>query len=148
MAGRRRRGQEPTVRGTCTESGQCAAERLSMRSNTWRFVSTLVQTPVGRPKCAYLANDPVYRLFTMSRALCLVWVPSGDMVWVGRYGGVKSALSALFIPKQNQCQIVSNDFGLISNFTRVCLGYFGATLIFGLCGFEFEIQVLNYLNFP
>jgi hypothetical protein len=29
-----------------------------------------------------------------------------------------------------------NDFGLISNFTRVCVVYFSATLIFGLCGFE------------
>jgi hypothetical protein len=29
------------------ESGQCAAERLSTRSNTWRFVSAFVQTPVG-----------------------------------------------------------------------------------------------------
>jgi hypothetical protein len=58
------------------------------------------------------------------------------MVWVGRYGGVKSALSALFSLRQNPCQIMSNDFGLISNFTKVFLGYFGATLIFGLCGFE------------
>jgi hypothetical protein len=32
---------------------------------------------------------------------------------------------------------VSNDLGLISNFSRVFLGYFGATLIFGLRGFEF-----------
>jgi hypothetical protein len=32
---------------------------------------------------------------------------------------------------------VSNDFGLISNFTRVCLGYFGAILLLGPCGFEF-----------
>jgi hypothetical protein len=58
------------------------------------------------------------------------------MVCVGRYGGVKSALSAMFKPRQNSCQIVSNDFGLLSNFTRVCLGYFGTTLIFVLCGFE------------
>jgi hypothetical protein len=83
------------------------------------------------------------------------------MVWVGRYGGVKSALYALFKPRQNPCQIVSNDFGLISNFTRVCLGYFGATLIFGLCGLEFwkignsselwegfKIQISEFLNFP
>jgi hypothetical protein len=66
-----------------------------------------------------------------------------------------------FSLRQNPCQIVSNDFGLISNFTRVCLGYFGATLIFGLCGFELwktenttnlwegvKIQILNFLNFP
>jgi hypothetical protein len=83
------------------------------------------------------------------------------MVWVGRYGGVKSVLSALFKLRQNLCQIVSNDFGLISIFTRVCLGYFGATLIFGLCGFEFwktgntselwegfKIQISEFLSFP
>jgi hypothetical protein len=34
-------------------------------------------------------------------------------------------------------QIMSNDFGLISNFTRVCLGYFGATLSIEPFGFEF-----------
>jgi hypothetical protein len=56
---------------------------------------------------------------------------------------------------------MSNDFGLISNFTRVFLGYFGATLIFGLYGFEFcktentselwegfKIQFSEFLNFP
>jgi hypothetical protein len=59
------------------------------------------------------------------------------MAWVRRYCGVKIALSALFKPRQNPCQIVSNDFGLISNFAREFLGYFGATLIFGLYGFEF-----------
>jgi hypothetical protein len=82
------------------------------------------------------------------------------MAWVRRYSGVKIALSALFKPRQNLCQIVSNDFGLISNFTRVFLGYFGATLIFGLYGFEFwktgntselckwsKIQFSEFLNF-
>jgi hypothetical protein len=59
------------------------------------------------------------------------------MAWVRRYGGVKIALSALFKPRQNPCQIMSNDFGLISNFTRVFLGYFGTTLMIGLYGFEF-----------
>jgi hypothetical protein len=58
------------------------------------------------------------------------------MAWVRRYDGVKIALSALPKPRQNLCQVVSNDFGLISNFSRVFLGYFGATLIFGLYGFE------------
>jgi hypothetical protein len=59
------------------------------------------------------------------------------MAWVRRYGGVKSVMSALFKPRQNPCQIVPNDFGLVSSITRVFVGYFGATLIFGLCGFEF-----------
>jgi hypothetical protein len=70
MAGRRRGGQEPTVRGARAEGSQCATERLSTRSNTWRCVSALVQTLVGRPKLAYLAKDPMYRFFTVPRALC------------------------------------------------------------------------------
>jgi hypothetical protein len=83
------------------------------------------------------------------------------MAWVKRCCGVKSALSALVKPRQNPCQIVSNYFGLISNFTRVFLGYFCATLIFGLCGFEFwktentselwkgvKIQISEFPNFP
>jgi hypothetical protein len=74
---------------------------------------------------------------------------------------VNIALSALFKPRQNLCQIMSNDFGLISNFTKVFLVYFGATLIFGLYGFEFwkientpellegfKIQFSEFLNFP
>jgi hypothetical protein len=71
----------------------------------------------------------------------------------------KIALSALSKPRQNLCQIVSNDFGLISNFSRVFLGYFGATLIFGLYGFELwktgntselweRVLKFRFLNFP
>jgi hypothetical protein len=58
------------------------------------------------------------------------------MAWVRRYDGMKIALSTLPKPRQNLCQVMSNDFGLISNFSRVFLRYFGATLIFGLYGFE------------
>jgi hypothetical protein len=35
------------------------AECLGTRSNTWKCDSARVQTPVGRPKHAYLAKDPV-----------------------------------------------------------------------------------------
>jgi hypothetical protein len=59
------------------------------------------------------------------------------MVWVRRYDGLKIALSALSKPRQNICQVVLNDFGWLSNFSRVFIWYFGATLIFGLYGFEF-----------
>jgi hypothetical protein len=31
-------------------------------------------------------------------------------------------LSALFNPRQNLCQTVPNDSGLVSNFSGVCLG--------------------------
>jgi hypothetical protein len=37
MAGRRRGGQKSTVRGARAEGGQCAAERLSTRSNTCEY---------------------------------------------------------------------------------------------------------------
>jgi hypothetical protein len=53
------RGKEPTVHGARVEGSQCEAERLSTRSNTWKCDSARVQTPVGRPKHAYLAKDPV-----------------------------------------------------------------------------------------
>jgi hypothetical protein len=59
------------------------------------------------------------------------------MAWVRRYDGLKIALSALSKPRQNLCQVVSNDFGLFPDFSRVFLGYFGATLIFVPYGFEF-----------
>jgi hypothetical protein len=68
------------------------------------------------------------------------------MAWVRRYCGVKIALSALFKPRQNLCQIMSNDFGLVSNLARVFLGYFGATLIFGLKDSSFGKQG-THLNF-
>jgi hypothetical protein len=59
------------------------------------------------------------------------------MAWVRRYGGLKIALSALSKPRQNRCHVMSNDLCLVSNFSRVFLGYFGATLVFGHRGFEF-----------
>jgi hypothetical protein len=39
--------------------------------------------------------------------------------------------------RQNPCEIMSADFGLISKFPRTCLRYFGAILSIGACGFEF-----------
>jgi hypothetical protein len=44
-------------------------------------------------------------------------------------------------PRPKSRQIVTNDFGLISNFARVCLGYFCAILLFGPIGFEFWNKV-------
>jgi hypothetical protein len=41
------------------------------------------------------------------------------MVGVERYCGVKLALSELSSPRQKPCQVVSNDLGLGSNFSRV-----------------------------
>jgi hypothetical protein len=54
---------------------------------------------------------------------------------------VKSGLSPNRNPRPQPIQIVSNNFGLISNFTRVCLGYFGTIFLFGPCGFEFWNKV-------
>jgi hypothetical protein len=39
--------------------------------------------------------------------------------------------------RQKLGQSMSNGFGLVSNFTRVCLRYFGSTLSIGPFGFEF-----------
>jgi hypothetical protein len=50
------------------------------------------------------------------------------MVWVGRYGGVKSALSALFIPRQkpmpNRVKQFWFDFKLHQSVTRVFWRHF------------------------
>jgi hypothetical protein len=54
---------------------------------------------------------------------------------------VKSGLSPSWNPRPKPSQIMSNNFGLISNSTRVCLGYFGAILLFGPCDFEFWNKV-------
>jgi hypothetical protein len=57
------------------------------------------------------------------------------------YEEVKLGLSPSWNPRPKLSQIMSNDFGLISNFARVCLGHFGAILLFGPCGFEFWNKV-------
>jgi hypothetical protein len=58
------------------------------------------------------------------------------MLGVRRKACVKSGVSYLG-PRQKLGQNVSNDFGLVSNFTMMCLGYFGATLSIEPFGFEF-----------
>jgi hypothetical protein len=58
------------------------------------------------------------------------------MVGVERYGGRKLALSELSRPRQKPCQVVSNDLGLGSNFSRVFYRSLGAILLFGPHGFE------------
>ena len=63
------------------------------------------------------------------------------MVGLERYGGGKSAMSEMSKPRQNLCQVVSNDFGFGSNFSRVFYRYFGATLSIGPIGFKFGTKV-------
>jgi hypothetical protein len=92
--------------------------------------------PFGSPSVHILAKIP-WGLFTMPKSISSVQVPSTNMVRVKTSWGVKLALSAVSPLRQIPCQIVSNDLGLISNFTRVCLGYFGATLSIEPCGFGF-----------
>jgi hypothetical protein len=41
------------------------------------------------------------------------------------------------VPRTNCAKIMSNGFCLSLDFTRACSRKFGATLIFGLFGFEF-----------
>jgi hypothetical protein len=66
---------------------------------------------------------------------------SGFDLGLARYEEVTLGLSPSRNPRPKSSQIMSNDFGLISNFVRVCLGYFGAILLFGPCGFEFWNKV-------
>jgi hypothetical protein len=40
------------------------------------------------------------------------------------------------VPRSNYAKTVSNEFGLSSNFSRMCSREFGTTLIFGSPGFE------------
>jgi hypothetical protein len=58
------------------------------------------------------------------------------MVGFERYCGVKLALSGLSGPRQKPCQVMSNDLGLGSNFSRVFQGSLGAILLIGPFGFE------------
>ena len=58
------------------------------------------------------------------------------MVRFERYCGVKLALSELSRLRQKLCQVMSNDFGLGSNFSRVFYRSLGAILLFGPHGFE------------
>jgi hypothetical protein len=61
-------------------------------------------------------------------------------LWLYAWGEEKSLCQVGFVsqlePRQKLGQNVSNGFGLVSNFTRACLGYFGATLSIWPFGFE------------
>jgi hypothetical protein len=56
----------------------------------------------------------------------------------------KVGLSLGLNSRQNPCQIMSPDFGLVLNFPKVCLRYFGATLSIRVCGFEFWYTVIMF----
>jgi hypothetical protein len=58
-----------------------------------------------------------------------------------RYRGGKLALSELSTPRQKPCQVMSNDLGLGSNFSRGFAGSLGAILSIGPYGFEVENKV-------
>jgi hypothetical protein len=73
----------------------------------------------------------------VSNSISSVQVPSVYMGRVKRSWGVKLVLSDVSALRQISCHIMSNDFCLISNFPRVCLGYFGTTLSIESCGFGF-----------
>jgi hypothetical protein len=119
------------VRGARAESGQCAAEHLAHDRTRGGLLQLLFKRPLVDQTCISCQRSCVSSLHRAKGSLSCV-SPEWKYGLGGKICGVKSALSALFSPRQNPCQIVSNDFGLISNFTRVSLGYFGTTLIFGL----------------
>jgi hypothetical protein len=64
------------------KGSQCAVERLSTPSNTWRCVSALVQTCGGRPKRAYLAKDPVCIVSSPCQGLSVL-CKSRVKIWSG-----------------------------------------------------------------
>jgi hypothetical protein len=66
---------------------------------------------------------------------------SGFDLGLARYEEVKLGMLPSWNSRPRSSQIVSNDFGLISNFARVCLGYFDTILLFEPCGFEFWNKV-------
>jgi hypothetical protein len=66
---------------------------------------------------------------------------SGFDLGLVSYEEVKLGLLPSWNPRPKQSQIMSYNFGLISNFARVCLENFGAILLFGPCGFEFWNKV-------
>jgi hypothetical protein len=49
-------------------------------------------------------------------------------------------VSECLVPRLNCAKTVSNEFGLSSNFSRMCLREFGTTLIFGSPSLRFEKQ--------
>jgi hypothetical protein len=59
---------------------------------------------------------------------------SGFDLGLARYEEVKLGLSPSWNPRPKSSKIMSN-------FARVCLGYFGAILLFGPSGFEFWNKV-------
>jgi hypothetical protein len=68
-------------------------------------------------------------LFYVSPECRYAWVMEKSLCQVGSVSRLR--------PRQKLGQNVSNGFGLVSNFTRVCLWYFGTTLSIGPFGFEF-----------
>jgi hypothetical protein len=77
----------------------------------------------------------VYYLFLLQHL-------SGLDLGITRYEEAKLGLSPGWNLRPKSSQIVSNNFGLISNLARVCLRYSCAILLFGPFGFE----VWNRLN--
>jgi hypothetical protein len=50
----------------------------------------------------------------------------------------KVPVSECLVPRSNYAKTVPNEFGLSSNFSKMCSREFGTTLIFGFPSFEFR----------
>ena len=66
-----------------------------------------------------------------------VWKPRGFRVYAGSCYVANLGVPGRFVPRQSHAKIMSTGQGLSPNLARVCLRYFGATLLFGPCSFEF-----------
>ena len=77
-------------------------------------------------------------LFTRPSFVFCVWTTCGFRLGTGSCSVTKVPVSECLVPRSNCAKTVSNEFGLSSNFSRMCSREFGTTLIFGFPSFEFR----------
>ena len=77
-------------------------------------------------------------LFTRPSFVFCVWTSRGFRLGTGSCSVTKVPVSECLVPRSSCAKTVPNEFGLSSNFSRMCSREFGTTLIFGSPGFEFR----------
>jgi hypothetical protein len=85
-----------------------------------------------------LGKIAVKDLFTRPCFVFCVWTSRGFRLGTGSCSVTKVPVSECLVPRSNCAKTMSNEFGLSSNFSRVCSREFGTTLIFGSPGFKFR----------
>ena len=76
-------------------------------------------------------------LFTRPSFVFCVWTTCGFRLGTGSCSVTKVPVSECLVPRSSCAKTMPNEFGLSSNFSRMCSREFGTTLIFGSPGFEF-----------